>query len=94
MIDTSLAGIKRQIQRTWCRLQSKVLKTLHGKKRVVRIRLEIAEFDFDRVFRLVKFGAAQLCGSAIGLFIVGRFSGYCAKVTLAGIAWITYGDCY
>ena len=82
MIGTSLAGTAWQIQSTWCRLQSKVLKTLHRIKRVVRICLEIAEFDFDRVVRLVKFGATQLSGSAIGLFIVGRFSSSCAKVML------------
>lgn len=80
--DISSAEMEWQIQSTRFHIQSKVLKTLHRIKRVVRICLEIAEFDFDRVVRLVKFGATQLSGSAIGLFIVGSFSSSCAKVML------------
>jgi hypothetical protein len=37
--------------------------------------LEVAQLDFDVVFRLVKFGSAELSGSTVGLSIIGGLLG-------------------
>lgn len=56
----------RQIERGKDHPQSKVGEVCHREKRVVGVFLEIAQFDFDRVFGLLEIGTI-LClrGSVI-----------------------------